>query len=264
MITNIANAKTIQGITTLSDQIQTSTSRIATEISTRFDEAQTLTSGITTDIFTRFDQAQTHSNQHASQIATQFIALGADFRGQEKNLRDSMETFQQSISSGFRDQTTFLEGMMKSIQQQLNASKASEKNDELNSRLQNCVDRLYSLREKYREDMDIDSPEAYLIAEDVVCIMKTILKQVKFPDMRQINSKRKRDEDDDTADVDKRIKQKHVFKKMRGLLDSSESVQIRNRSENYLTLFILTLTRHRLAERSAITRQIHRLSKRSL
>jgi hypothetical protein len=214
----IANAKTSQEITILSDQVQTSTSRIATEISTRFD------------------QVHTHSDQHASQIATQFIALGADVRVQGDNIRGSMETFQQSMNSGFRDQTKFLEGMMKSLQQQLNASKASDKNDELNIRLQNCVDHLYSLREKSREDVDIDSPEAHLISEDVVCIMKTILKEVEFPDVHQMNLKRKYEEGDDTADIDKCIKQKHIFKKMRGLLDSSESVQIRNMSETSLAL----------------------------
>jgi hypothetical protein len=215
---NIANAKTSHGITILSDQIQTSTSRFATEISTRFD------------------QIDTYSDQYASQIGTQFISLGAEVRGQGDNIRGSMETFQQSMNSGFRDQTKFLEGMMKSLQQQLNASRASEKHDELNNRLQNCVDRLYSLREKYREDMDIDSPEASFITEDVVSIMKTILEEVEFPDVHQMNLKRKRDECDDTVEIDKHIKQKHVLKKMRGLLDSSESIQIRNMSETSLAL----------------------------
>lgn len=121
---------------------------------------------------------------------------------------------------------------MRQIQQQLNAVEESKQSNDLSQQLQECICRLYDLKDYAKGDLDIDSTEAQSITDDLVDILKALLVEVSFPNPRGDDRKRKRGIEDDLEAVktDNGIKQRRVVKKMRGILDSSQTVQIRSSS----------------------------------
>jgi hypothetical protein len=124
--------------------------------------------------------------------------------------------------------------VMCEVQQQLSNVKGSKENDDLNQQLQECIDQLYELKSSTKGDLDINGSEAYLITEDLVSILKALFKEISFPNPREVDRKRKRglgEEDQEATKTDNSIKEMRVAKKMRGILDSSQTVQIRDSSE---------------------------------
>ena len=121
---------------------------------------------------------------------------------------------------------------MRQIRQQLNVVEESKQSNDLSQQLQGCIDRLYDLKNNVKGDLDVDTTDAHSITDDLVDILEALLVEVSFPNPRGDDRKRKRDieEDLEAVETDNGIKQRRVLKKMRGILDSSQTVQIRSSS----------------------------------
>ena len=161
------------------------------------------------------------------------------------------ETIESTITSQFdktQDRTQVLQDAIHEMLCQLNCPKKSTPKCDLSDQLQDCIERLYTINSKAHRDLSIDSAEAQLITEDIVDILKVLLHELSLPRPSEIIRKRKTSMIGvDEAEIG--IKQGRSFKRMRGLLESSQGVCIRS-SSWFFYLFVQNyiLIESRLAE----------------
>ena len=167
---------------------------------------------------------------------------------------------QVSVESG-RNAAEMLE-MMRQIRRQLDSVSGTKPTDSLSEQLENCIDRLYDLKDLGKEDFDIESPEAHSIAEDFVTILKALLEEVNLPDSSKADCKRKSGigEEQGAADTPNAIKRRRMLTKMSGIVDSSHKVQVRRSSKwPYVYLESGWLTIYRLANTKCSIWTTHRV-----
>lgn len=216
--------------TKLSQQVQASTSDIKSHVSTNYEQVERISTQHTKDMTTGFQQIQKLLVQIASNTTTNFQNRG-EITAQ---LNDAIGTLQQSADSGFSTTNTQLEAMqqlLESIKSQRAAKVADDGEDDINNRLQDCIDRLYEINDKRKgHDVYMDSTEAQEVAEDVVQILKVLLDKVTTISSHKSYVNRKMG--DIKGEIQLDVQESRSVKRMRGILDSTQSANIRDISQS--------------------------------
>ncbi|KAE9363369.1 hypothetical protein N431DRAFT_141622 [Stipitochalara longipes BDJ] len=225
----------IAGCTQMAEQanaIGTSKTEISGLLDELTMELKTSTTEVKSHLSRRLDQVETISGRNVTDFTARLDASARDSTIQHEQVQESIKVLAQGLSTQFNSQSKLLEEMMREIQRQFQSVNESKRMVELGEHVQDCIDRLYDLKNSVKGDLDVDSEEAQLIAEDVVSILKALLHEASFLHPHEMNRKRKLGvmEDEDPAESESRIKQGRMIKKMRGILDSSQTIQIRQSS----------------------------------
>jgi hypothetical protein len=192
---------------------------------------------------TCYNQALTMSDQHTTALKAGFINLEKTTATLQDQVQMTAESLQNSMTDQFtksRDYTRLLNSGIQELLHELRFSARSARQNNLGSQLQDHIDRLYALSNESTKDINIDSAEAQLITEDLLTILQALLDEISLPNPCEIIHKRKMGviDDDEAAEVEVGIQQRRAFKRMRGLLESSQGVQIRG-SSRFFSPFII-------------------------
>jgi len=209
----------------LSDQI----ARISTTVQNSAIEARQQFSA-------HHDQIRAISDQHTRVVKAGLQDLGESTAVIQNQFQGAIESLQQSLTvqlSKTHDNSQALHSTLQELLQQIRSSEKNPPQNNLSDELQDCIDRLYATNNAAAGDLNINSSEAQLVTEDLVIILKTLLEEVNLPCPIETRRKRKFDRmnDDEAAEAEAGIKQRRVFKRMRGILESSQGVQIRDSSQ---------------------------------
>jgi hypothetical protein len=189
---------------------------------------------------THYTRALEASDQHTRALEAGLENLGKNNAALQEQFRVTIESLQQSMTdqlSENRDYSRVLSSGIQELLCQLRSSEKFTRQNNLGVQLQDHIDRLYAISNAAKGDLNVDSEEAQLITEDVVTILQALLDEVGLPHPSEIIRKRRFGVID--AEAEAGIKQRRVFKRIRGLLESSQGVHIRSSSRFFLHFIFL-------------------------
>jgi hypothetical protein len=160
-------------------------------------------------------------------------------------LQNAIQSLQQLTNASFSATDEKLGAMLKmltGVQSNLPSRSAKDDEAEMNDRLQDCIDRLYEIHDQRNGTLYMDSTEAQDVIEDVVEILKSLLDGVTMVESRRGSGKWKAsDYNNSTGGPQMDVQEQWTVKRMRGILESTQSTVIQDLSE-YTISFVIYLT----------------------
>lgn len=182
-----------------------------------------------------FERIEMATAQDASNITAKIQNLGTITSELHTKMHDTVKKLHQSIVPGLNtnnSQLKSIQWMLKDMQLQLAARAIKDSEENINDHLQDCIDRLYEINDKRTGDTYIDSDEVQEVTDDVVEILKIILDKLTVIESHKTQGKRKLGEyEDDGDEIQLEMQERREVKRMRGILDSTSSADIRDISE---------------------------------
>ncbi|KAL9620343.1 MAG: hypothetical protein Q9160_005142 [Pyrenula sp. 1 TL-2023] len=146
--------------------------------------------------------------------------------------RDSIagmiDTVQSNILGSLEKQAQFLRHLH-DAQQLLQANANGDRTDIINDQISKCIDWLYTVCKSGKSEFDPASEEAQLITDNLTEVLQALLEDIDSTSPINIGRKRKRLETPNQPNEETRLThyEARSVKRMRGILESSQKVQIR-------------------------------------
>ena len=143
----------------------------------------------------------------------------------ENSIKAGIDDLRRDFAGGLASQMSFLQDLSSNLQTSTNKDRA----DVLSDRLSQCIDRFFQMMQTHHGEFDKTSEEAQVITDDIVTVLQAILQEMAPTETALCGLKYQRSNDLDEH------RETSVFaheegrsiKRMRGILESSQTVQVR-------------------------------------
>jgi uncharacterized protein YicC (UPF0701 family) len=182
-----------------------------------------------------FDRLETALNQQKLENENQVGTSTTNNETLADTIKTAITNAQDSVQKTSKSQGEELLALLKNIQAQLDTAATSTIPENEDAELSEAIDRLSSMSKARKGDFNIMSEEAQIMTDDVVKLLHNILEEISPASSRPPVCSRKRKRDSvplngaESSSTD--LKDLRIIKRMRGILESTQSIAVRDSSK---------------------------------